>query len=248
MKAFHKAVCAALACAASAILHAQTIDRPALKEGDKWLYSVRTEENKGGALISSTRRYEAWVSRVGSHSFVMANKPVDSNLPPHEANLNLDWSIPHVVNGEERVTSRPYVFPLEPGKTWDTDQTQPHPTPAVKTLRNKLHYTVIGWDEIKVPAGTFKALKIEMEGNWFKEFEPQAASASGSVRAEGNAQAIIVNSQAAHTPDPIGGRMYKLYWYAPEIKRDVKMIVEDYDAGGTVQHRTTEELESFTTH
>jgi hypothetical protein len=162
--------------------------------------------------------------------------------------VNLDWSTSLVVAGEETVVSRPYDFPLKPGRSWDTDSTQAHPAPAVKTLRNKLHYTVLGWEEVKVPAGSFKALKIEAEGNWFKTFEPQGSSASSTLRSGPDGPAVTMNSRDAHTPDPIGGRMYKLTWYAPEIKRDVKMISEDYDPSGTVQHRTTEVLESFTSN
>jgi hypothetical protein len=61
----------------------------------------------------------------------------------------------------------------------DTDAAGAHPAPGVKSLRNKLHFTVMGWEEVKVPAGTFKALKIETGGNWFREFGavgPQTSS------------------------------------------------------------------------
>lgn len=245
MKAVFHAVGALLACAASSASYAQTVDVPVITEGDKWLYEVTIDENKGGALVASTRRYEPRVARVGSHSFIMANKPADSNMPPREANLNLDWSTSLVIDGEDTVVTRPYAFPLKPGKSWETDTTQPHPAPGIKSLRNKMRYTVLGWEKITVPAGTFNAMKIEMEGNWFKAFDPQGASASSTVRTVANGQAIVMNSQGARTPDAIGGRMYKLTWYAPEIKRDVKMISEDYDPTGAVQHRTTEELESF---
>ena len=239
---------AVLACAASTALHAQTIDRPAIKEGDKWRYVARTEQIKGGTQEASSREFDLWITRVGSHTFLMARKPADSNMPPNEVDLNLDWSTTRVMNGEEKVVSRPYLFPLKPGMDWDTDSTDIHPSPGVKTLRNKLHYTVLGWEEIKVAAGTFKALKIETEGVWSKEFDPQGARASSVSSAGPNGQATLLNTQDAHTPDPIGGRMYRLTWYAPEVKRDVKMIAEDYTPGGTVQHRTTQELESFTVH
>jgi hypothetical protein len=248
MIALRRVAVAVLALAAGGPLYAQTVDVPAVKEGDKWLYSVKTEQNQHGALAASTRKFEAWVIRVGSHSFVMARKAADANMPPNEVNLNPDWSTTMVVGGEEKVTARPYAFPLAPGKSWDTDTTQPHPAPGVRNLRNKLHYTVLGWEEVKVPAGTFKALKIETEGTWFKEFEPQGPSANSAVRTDQNGQVATINSQPAHTPDPVGGRMYKLTWYAPEVKRDVKMLSEDYDPTGSVQHRTTTELESWTAH
>jgi hypothetical protein len=238
-------VLAAMACVASATLHAQTIDRPTIKEGDKWRYAATIEEIKGGPLVASSREFDVWVTRVGSHSFLMATKPKDSNMPPREIGVNLDWSTSLVKEGEEKVVNRPYVFPLKPGMSWDVDTTDTHPAPGVKTLRNKLRYTVLGWEEIKVPAGSFKALKIEAEGIWSREFEPQGARASSTTSVGPNGQATVLNTQDARTPDPVGGRMYRLTWYAPEVKRDVKMIAEDYTPVGSVQHRTTQELESF---
>jgi hypothetical protein len=50
-----------------------------------------------------------------------------------------------------------YSFPLEPGKTWDQ---------KYKVVRPDREYeydgeaTVEGWEDVTVPAGTFKALKI----------------------------------------------------------------------------------------
>jgi hypothetical protein len=245
MNAFRSAACAAAVFLAGGAAHAQTVDVPPIKEGDHWVYAVKAEQVQNGALAASSRKYEAWIVRVGSHSFVMANKAGDSNLPPHEASLNPDWSTSAVFNGEEKIVSRPYSFPMAPGKGWDSDSVQPHPSQGVKSLRNKVHYTVLGWEDVTVPAGKFKALKIEMEGNWFKEFDAVGASANSAVNASGAGQVAVVTSQPAHTPDPVGGRMYKLTWYVPEVKRDVKTISEDYGPTGSVMHRTTAELESF---
>lgn len=236
---------ALLACAASGALHAQAIDRPTIKEGDKWRFLSKVDELKNGTLTSSSREVDAWITRVGSHSFIQATKPVDSNLPPREADLNLDWSRSVVRDGEEKIVGRPYVYPLKPGATWDTDGTDPHPAPGVKLLRNKMHFTVLGWEEVKVPAGTFKALKIETEGNWFREFEPVAPHTSSTTTVGPAGQSTLVNAQGARTPDPVGGRMYRVTWYVPEVKREVKMIAEDYTPAGIVQHRTTQELESY---
>jgi hypothetical protein len=247
MKEFSRAVFVVLAAAGSSVLHAQTIDRPVVSEGDKWVYSVRVDESKSGVLTSTTRKHEAWVTRVASHSFIMARKPADSNLPPQEVSLNPDWSTSRNINGKNTVVTMPYDFPLKTGKTWDTDTTDQHPNPTVKTLRNTLHYTVLGWEEIKVPAGTFKALKIETEGDWFKEYAPRGASANSTMQNGPDGTSVAMNSRPAATPPSAGGRMYKVLWYAPEVKREVKMIAEDYDPNGVVQHRTTAELESFST-
>ncbi|WLI90114.1 hypothetical protein Q4S45_03040 [Massilia sp. R2A-15] len=236
---------AVFACGTSALLHAQTLERPLIKEGDRWVYSVRSEEPKGGILTASTRKFEGAVTRVGSHAFILARKATDSNLPAREVNMNLDWSVSRIVSGKDVVTGLPFDFPLKPGRTWDTDSADQHPNPLVKTLRNKQHYTVLGWEQVTVPAGTFKALKIEMEGEWSKEFEPQGASATSAVQNGPNGASIAMHSQGARTPDPTSGRLYKLTWYVPEVKREVKMLSEDYDQYGAVQHRTTAELDSF---
>jgi hypothetical protein len=232
-------------CFASGILNAQTVEKPLFKEGDKWVYSVRVDENKAGIMNSSTRKWEASISRVGSHTLVLANKAVDSNLPPNETQYNTDWSTTRNVNGKNVVVSNPYDFPMKVGQTWKFDATEEHADPAVKTLRNVLQYTVLGWEDVKVPAGTFKALKIEMEGEWFKEFELQGAATKSAASTGASGATIAVDARAPFTPRPISGRMYKLYWYVPSIKRDVKMIVEDFNPAGGVQHRITEELESF---
>jgi hypothetical protein len=246
MKSSHLLASVVLACAASPATHAQTVDRPSVKEGDKWRFINRTEELKNGVLASSSREVDSSVVRVGSHSFILANKPVDSNLPPHEFESNLDWSRTLIVNGEQKVVGRPFAFPLKPGQTWDFETETPHPAPGTKLLRNKLHYTVLGWEDVKVPGGTFKALKIEMEGTWYKEFEPQGPRASATAAAGPAGQTATVTSLNAHTPDPAGGRMYRLTWYVPEVKRDVKQIAEDYTTTGVVHLRNTQELESYT--
>jgi hypothetical protein len=245
MKPFRLVGSVLLACAASAAAQAQTAERPTIKEGDKWRFLSKVEELKNGTLTASSREVDAWVTRVGSHSFIHATKPVDSNLPPREADINLDWSRSQIRDGEDKIVGRPYQYPLKPGSSWDTDAADAHPAPGVKSLRNKLHFTVLGWEEVKVPAGTFKALKIETEGNWFREFEAVGPHTSSTTTVSPAGQSTLVNAQGARTPDPVGGRMYRLTWYVPEVKREVKMISEEYTPTGVVQHRTTQELESY---
>jgi hypothetical protein len=47
------------------------------------------------------------------------------------------------------------------------------------------------------------------------------------------------------TPQTATGRLYKAFWYVPEIKRYVKSVEEYYNAGGVRNERYTEELDSF---
>jgi hypothetical protein len=41
------------------------------------------------------------------------------------------------------------------------------------------------------------------------------------------------------------GRLYKAFWYVPEVKRWVKSVEEYYSSGGVRNERYTQELESF---
>jgi hypothetical protein len=53
-------------------------------------------------------------------------------------------------------------------------------------------------------------------------------------------------TQAQNTRDePVSGRTYKAFWYAPEVKRGVKSVEEYYSGSGVRTERYTGELESF---
>jgi hypothetical protein len=63
-----------------------------------------------------------------------------------------------------------YKFPLAPGNTWQFESVFPSlraERPGEVTM--KLDCKVEGWEEVKVPAGTFKALKVVRKGTWTRE-------------------------------------------------------------------------------
>jgi hypothetical protein len=43
----------------------------------------------------------------------------------------------------------------------------------------------------------------------------------------------------------VTGRLYKAFWYAPEVKRWVKSVEEHYSNGGVRDERYTQKLASF---
>jgi hypothetical protein len=244
MRPLHRFVLATVVLAAARVSAAESIERPLVKEGDKWTYSIQTEELKNNMMAGFTRKHDVSVVRVGSRNLIVASKPADSNLPPVESTVNLDWSVPRNIGGKELIYAQPYKFPLEVGKTWDHEITEPNPTPAIALLRHTWHHTVIGWEDVTVPAGTFKALKIESEGNWYRESNPVAAASRGAIVNVPNATTATVTQQQAYTPPPTGGRAYQALWYVPEIKRYVKLVYESYSSHGQVTLRRTEQLES----
>lgn len=231
-----------LACSGVAV--AQSANAPEIKDGDDWVYTVTEEKSSAAGIASSTRKWENTVARAGTKTLSLMAKQVDSTELPREVIRNADWSNVANVNGARTVTSRPYDFPMKPAKEWQVDYTFENPDARTKTEKISKHFTVIGWTDVKVPAGTFHALKVEMEGEWFKEFNQVGPTASSSVsKQDGNSVAVAQTSQAT-TPKPVSGKLYQAYWYVPEIKSHVKLILEDYQAGGALNNRHTEVLES----
>jgi len=118
--------------------------------------------------------------------------------------------------------------------------------PDARTKFEKIskNYNIVGWVDVKVPAGTFRALKVEMEGEWTKEFNVIGPSASATVENGQTGSVAIAKNLKANTPKPVSGRLYQAFWYLPEIKNHVKFINEDYQSGSALNKRITTELES----
>ena len=227
---------------AGSVGFAQEAPLPKLNEGDKWIYNVKVEQPPGG---STTRKWEASIVRAGSTSVVMARKPSDSNLPPQEISFAPDWSRSTSVNGKLTTTVKNFDFPMKPGKTWDISFTENQPNEKLKLVKRSFQYKVIGWEDVKVPAGTFKAIKIETDGDWYHEFLPSNAVIGSRVESGASGNSVAVQSRNAVTPGPMTGKYYKAFWYAPEVKREVKAIEETFTTSGSVSNRTTAELDSY---
>jgi hypothetical protein len=96
---------------------------------------------------------------------------------------------------------------------------------------------------VEVPAGKFKALKIEADGSWSGEIAPKTTA---TIATQAGAQGTTAVAQTANiTAETVTGRLYQAYWYAPEVKREVKSVEENYDTNGVRNARFTNELESY---
>jgi uncharacterized caspase-like protein len=177
------------------------------KVGDTWLY-LYTERDYGNKKEEKARRRVEAVTdaeirvRTGGGDVLVYN--LDGNLMRREYK-----------SGEVR-TWEPFQarfnHPLEPGKTWT------HKFVFKRSGREVEHdatYTVVGWEDITVPAGTFKALKI--------------TSVSSYRRLDNNFRGQTVVDT----------------WYVPETKRWVKMEVLERGNNGVIYQDWTEELLSF---
>jgi hypothetical protein len=219
---------------------AQTLERPRVLPGDSWIY--RYTEEKAPSGWSQTRD-ELTVTRVTASSIYFTVRPAGSTLPPKELLSGSDWSRIRDVNGKETVVAQPLAFPLAPGKTWTLTYTEQNPDKAFSTETFDNKFNVVGYEDIEVPAGKYHALKIEAEGHWSGQLATsQSVVQQAQVHAGGTTMSTDVERT---TPRDVSGRLYKAFWYAPEVKRWVKSIEEDYSTGGVRHVRRTMELESF---
>jgi len=219
---------------------ASPLDLPNVKPGDRWISKNITEKGNNG-WIENHREYT--VIRNTPTSILLSIKEVGSKLPADEQLVGSDWSIFRNINGQESVISRPFNFPLDQGKSWNIDYTEDHPSKGRKSQQIRLNYRVVGWEDIEVPAGKFKAMKIEAEGNWKAELEPSVTATTGT-KAGPNGLTTIVQTDKEFQK-AITGRLYKAFWYVPSVKRFVKIIEEDFNIQGARDRRFTSELESF---
>ena len=218
----------------------QSLDLPSTKAGDTWVYRNTTEKGASGWNQS---RDEVIVTRVTASSIYYSSKPSGSNQPTKELIASADWSRLRDVNGKETIVNQPFSFPLSIGKTWEVQFTEQHPNKLHKYEKWDSKFVVVGFEDIEVPAGKFKALKIEAEGRWTAELEPSQAVVQAAQSTQNNT--TMVTQVQKITADPVTGRTYKAFWYAPEVKRWVKSVEEYYGNGGVRNERYTGELESF---
>jgi len=86
-------------------------------------------------------------------------------------------------------------FPLAVGNSWDHAHDWSSPTGNLKTTTS-LSYKVVGIEDVTVPAGTFRAYRLQSRG--------------------------FVKDRSTITPIPSDARAEENYWYAPAVKRIVK--------------------------
>ena len=220
--------------------HAASVEAPALKAGDTWVYTYTTENGPHGW---AQKDVEIAVERVTSSDVLITIKPKGSTQAPDEELRGLDWSHQTDVNGKQQVVSQPMTFPLSEGKKWELSYTRNNPDPKRTSASFDCKYVVTGWEQVQVTAGKFNALKIECDGEWSSVLAPGVnVSAQGTVTPTGTA--TLTQSQRV-VPHTVSGRLYRAYWYVPDIKRYVKSVEESYNTSGFRTYRLTEELDSY---
>jgi hypothetical protein len=135
---------------------AAPIAAPSLHSGDVWVDRI--------AGANREFRIESIHDGKMEVSFWGAEMTTDPNL-----NVFVYRSLTES-SSEPSVSNKPgmwFAFPLYPGKTWensyDWEVKGAAPVKGKADDRGK----VVGWEEVQVPAGNFRALKVEVESRFY---------------------------------------------------------------------------------
>ena len=181
---------------------AAPVERPEFVIGDRWvfrqidLYSnveLNKWENKVDGLHEDGVRFS---------SVTLAHKDaskVGKSFKATASRSTLTFLNSRIVEGKEVS----FDFPLEVGKTWKFDyKVRRDDGSGFTTL--SVDAKVDGWEEVEVPAGKFKALKVT----------------------HSSAYSTVTGGQT------FNGQMVKTSWYSPEARRVVKQDYIDRASSG----------------
>ncbi len=210
---------------------------PVLNQGDTWTYTD-TNEARGG---SRTMHHVLTLVRADSQTIMINIRTVGAASAGREQLVGPEWSRVRSVNGRQTVVNRPLAYPLALGKTWSVDYTELTPADRTHTRETwQSTYKVAAWEEVTVPAGTFRVLRIEADGTWSAELPANTFSAQ--AQAPNGANVGVTSRQGART---VSGRLLKTFWYAPEVHRWVKSEEDLFDTNGARTSHVTSDLEAY---
>ncbi len=215
------------------------VDQPRVPPDDSWTYEITNEA--GGRWSQITQQIT--VSRTEPDAIAIDISRAGSPMPPMSALFGADWSRVRSVNGLSTTVNRPLDFPLRVGKAWTVGYTEQNPNRQHSSETFRTPYRVTGWEQVTVPAGTFRAIKIEADGEWTAVTAPSVSAVSGG-RVDAGGSASV--AQTVRTmPTTATGRTYKAFWYVPSVKRWVKSEEDYYSSGGVQSSSEKSELMSF---
>jgi hypothetical protein len=166
------------------------VARPAVKAGDRWTYNLMDYWSN---RVTGTRE---WVVTAATDMIIQA-VVTEPGKPEYDESFTPEWNGVSTALGTYLPDTGLLIFPLRTGARYDAEFEMifgPQRNWRSKHSR-KVH--VVGWEEIAVPAGKFRVLKIVAGGSFQRLDTSMAGTATWTV------------------------------WYSPEVKRWVKFLIED---------------------
>lgn len=178
---------------------------PQVKVGDRWTY--RLSDGK------SMRIYDMTVTFVGEDA-IQALSTVHGTGREVDTTWTREWNaVSDRLTGSFYPDSGLLRFPLKPGAHYQAqyEVARPHSREAFRA-RNMLDVSVIGWEEVTVPAGKFRALKVDASGTY---------------------ERIDVRRR---------GPLHVTLWYAPQVRRWVRSTFRNWTGDGRILRNESHEL------
>lgn len=194
-------LCFMLAQISPALAQSAPLNKPDIKVGDRWMYRVVNMYNN-----EVTSKFEQKITDVNGDEIKLDQKTFSSNAEDNVGRVaerkadRATWTFP-----DSRIFEGSFVFlafPLEVGKTWKNEYQRRRNDSGTTAFSSPVK--VEGWEEVEVPAGKFKALKVAHSG--FYSTQTVSGAWKGST-----AQTV---------------------WYSPEVKKFVKLEFDDSNKGG----------------
>lgn len=168
------------------------VARPEVKAGDSWVY--RRIELESGKVTGRPTSRVAFANDKVIQVVVIRGKQGDEVDETYTA----DWNAIALAGGGNFAPhAGTFRFPLVVGESWRADFENTVPRLGAFQVKHERTVKVVGWEDVEVPAGKFRALKLEVTGS----FQRLDRAVSGSATT--------------------------LIWYAPQVKRWVKWVYED---------------------
>ncbi len=142
---------------AAVAVHAQSVARPEWKVGDTWTVAITANSGVGG---TSRREEVRVVKEAGENGYQVESTPKPGGNPAGTVEMlqfsrDLNFINPTANNGAPQ-EYKWLQWPLEAGRSYQFESTfQNQPL----DWKGK----VVGWEDVEVPAGKFKALRLEFE-------------------------------------------------------------------------------------
>jgi hypothetical protein len=198
---------------ASNISVQNAVEKPRFTIGDRWV-SRGLVQWQDGVEVNDENSVESKISAVSGDNIELVRTTLSSKSgtdvgTPSRQKLDAStWTTvnPNIVEGKEVILA----FPLQVGKTWRYQYTVRDPR-----LDIGMTAKVEGWEEVRVPAGNFKALKVVHEGSW-----------------------SFTNPYG----EKWSGRIILTVWYAPEAKNIIRAEYHTRTSMGENRNKWTREL------
>lgn len=186
------------------------VPRPTVKAGDRWLYhgtDYRTQKSLG------TREERAtFVSDAVIHTLVVIFGKDDET----DATYTSAWnSVSSFDGGVITPHSGTLRFPMTVGDRYAANFENRRPRRGDFHVTHQRTVHVVGWEDVVVPAGKFRALKLEVRGT----YQRHDRSISGKTRS--------------------------MIWYVPAVRRWAKQTHEDWNERGALNAWYGDELIDF---